>query len=48
VLAVEGIAAAVPHADPTSAAVLDVIRRLEREPALLGSTAHLLAVGRTG
>lgn len=46
VLTIEGIAAAVPDADPESEALLDLLRRLEREPALLGSTAHLLAVGR--
>jgi SAM-dependent methyltransferase len=45
VLAVEGIASAVPRADPHDERLLALLRRLEREPALLGATAHLLAVG---
>jgi SAM-dependent methyltransferase len=50
--AVEGPGAFVPDfarrwADPTSRArLLDLVRRVEREPALLGASPHLLAVGR--
>ncbi len=48
VLAVESIASPVglrPDADPeTRDAVLRAIRRVEREPALLGASSHLLAV----
>jgi ubiquinone/menaquinone biosynthesis C-methylase UbiE len=50
--AVEGPGAFVPGfarrwADPTARErLLDLVRRVEREPALLGASPHLLAVGR--
>jgi SAM-dependent methyltransferase len=50
--AVEGAGAFVPDftrrwADPRARArLLDLVRRVEREPALLGASPHLLAVGR--
>ena len=50
--AVEGPGAFVPDFrrrwdDPTSRErLLDLVRRVEREPALLGVSPHLLAVGR--
>jgi ubiquinone/menaquinone biosynthesis C-methylase UbiE len=50
--AVEGPGAFVPEfarrwAEPGSRArLLDLVRRVEREPALLGASPHLLAVGR--
>jgi SAM-dependent methyltransferase len=50
--AVEGPGAQVPEfrrrwEDPASRArLLDLVRRVEREPALLGASPHLLAVGR--
>jgi hypothetical protein len=52
VFAVEGPGASVPDfagrwADPRSRTrLLDLVRRVEREPALLGASPHLLAVGR--
>ena len=52
VFAVEGPGAFVPEfakrwADPAARArLLDLVRRVEREPALLGASPHLLAVGR--
>jgi ubiquinone/menaquinone biosynthesis C-methylase UbiE len=52
VLAVEGIAELLPDVDAWLAdagrreVLLRTLRRLEREPALLGATGHLLAVGR--
>jgi SAM-dependent methyltransferase len=52
VFAVEGPGAFVPDfarrwADPAARArLLDLVRRVEREPALLGASPHLLAVGR--
>ena len=50
-LAVEGPGAFVPDvarrwADPKARArLVDLVRRVEREPALLGASPHLLAVG---
>jgi hypothetical protein len=50
--AVEGPGAFVPHfrarwADPKARErLLDLVRRVEREPALLGVSPHLVAVGR--
>jgi ubiquinone/menaquinone biosynthesis C-methylase UbiE len=52
VFAVEGPGACVPEfakrwADPAARARLaDLVRRVEREPSLLGASPHLLAVGR--
>src|SRR5262249_29783864 len=52
VLAVEGPCWIVPDfdarwADPSSRAdLLDLARRLEAEPSIVGASAHLLAVGR--
>ncbi|MCJ7726505.1 MAG: SAM-dependent methyltransferase, partial [Acidimicrobiia bacterium] len=52
IYAVEGISWAAPDlaerlADPAKRAiVLDMVARTETEPALLGASPHLLAVGR--
>jgi SAM-dependent methyltransferase len=52
VFAVEGPGALVPdfaarwRDAPARARLLDLVRRVEREPALLGASPHLLAVGR--
>jgi hypothetical protein len=52
ILAVEGVSWAARDlderiADPEKlAAVLDVLRRLESAPSLLGATPHFVAVGR--
>jgi SAM-dependent methyltransferase len=54
VLPVEGVANWLPDmpdrlADPEKrAVVLELLERTEREPALLGATSHLLAVGQAG
>jgi ubiquinone/menaquinone biosynthesis C-methylase UbiE len=52
VFAVEGVSWAAPDlddrvADPVKlAAMLDLLRRLESEPSILGASPHFLAVGR--
>jgi hypothetical protein len=51
-VALEGLAGAAPHIegllddDGARPRVLDVLRRTEREPTLIGMSSHLMALGR--